>query len=207
MNADEKKKHWDKIFETKDTSQVSWYQPKPETAIRLIDSLCLCKSDKILEVGCGDSFVADHLLKNNYTDITVLDISEKALHTIKKRLAARKEHITFECCDVTSFKPAIKYKVWHDRAVFHFLTQKEDIIKYRQVATQCLAAGAYLIIGTFSIEGPDMCSALSVKQYSEQSLIDTFKNSFERVECFQEDHRTPSGSLQKFQYCVFKRLA
>lgn len=207
MNAEERKKHWESIFNTKDTRQVSWYQDSPERAVQLINGLKLSKSDKIIDVGCGDGFLVDRLLDNGYKNICLLDVSEKALNTVKTRLALEKEHLNFRCCDITCFNPQEKFNVWHDRAVFHFLIKNKDIEKYKQVAEKCLPAGAYLIIGTFSINGPNMCSALKVRQYSEESLCNVFKSSFEKVDCFEEDHRTPSGGIQIFQYCIFKRLA
>lgn len=205
MNSDERKKHWENVFLTKDTTKVSWYQKNPETTIHLISGLNLSKSDKIIEVGCGDSFVADDLLDLGYKDITLLDISEKALLTIQKRLKGNSKYLNFVCTDITLFETKEKFKLWHDRAVFHFLTEKEDIEKYQRLVAKYLPPGSYFIVGTFSKSGPKMCSALHVKQYSEQSLIDLFKHNFKKVNCFEEDHVTPSNTIQKFQYCIFKR--
>lgn len=206
MKISERKKHWETVFETKDTTKVSWYQPVPETSLRLIDSLNLSKTSRIIEVGSGDSFLVDFLLDKGYTDITLLDISEKALGTIRKRLLEKSEKITFLACDVTEYLSVKKFDIWHDRAVFHFLASENDIHKYVKNVVSNLVKGGYLILGTFSTEGPDMCSGLKVLQYSENQLAETFKNGFKKIECFTENHKTPSGASQNFLYCVFQKI-
>ena len=149
-------------------------------------------------------FLADHLLQNGYTEITLLDISDKALNTIKKRLGKNAKNITFKSIDVTNFRSDIKYKLWHDRAVFHFLTDKKDIQKYIQKVSHNLERGGYLIIGTFAKDGPNICSDLNVQQYSEIEMTETFRKDFVKIECFTENHITPSGSKQNFLFCIFQ---
>lgn len=206
MDTIERKKHWENIFQTKNTSKVSWHQPVPQTSLRLIEKLHLPKSAKIIEVGSGDSFLGDFLLKMGYSEITLLDISEKALETIKNRLKEKAKYITFLVADVTDFPSTKKYNIWHDRAVFHFLTDKKDIDKYVNYVSEKLVPGGYLILGTFSNNGPDMCSDLNVLQYSEKEMTETFNNKFKKIECFTEDHKTPSKGNQNFLFCVFQKI-
>lgn len=205
MDFTQRKKHWETVFETKDTTKVSWYQPVPETSVNLIDKLNLAKTAKIIEVGSGDSFFADFLLEKGYSEITLLDISEKALDTIKNRLAEKVENIVFLSGDVTDFSSSGCYDVWHDRAVFHFLTEKTEIQKYVKNVSGNLVSGGYLILGTFSDNGPNICSGLKVQQYSEKQLIEIFNKDFKKIECFTENHTTPSGASQNFLFCVFQK--
>ena len=205
METSERKKHWETVFETKNTSKVSWYQPFPETSLNLIEKLKLPKTARIIEVGSGDSFLGDFLIEKGYSEITLLDISEKALKTIKSRLAEKAINIDFLAEDVTDFSTKKQFDLWHDRAVFHFLTNENDVLKYVKNVTEKLFSGGYLILGTFSIEGPDMCSGLKVQQYSEKLLTDTFSPGFRKIECLTENHQTPSGSSQNFLFCVFQK--
>lgn len=204
MNLLEKKAHWENIFETKDTSKVSWHQPVPKTSLYLIEKLNLPAKAKIIEVGSGDSFLADFLLEKEY-DITLLDISEKALLTIKKRLGKNADKIHFLANDVLNIQPGQKFDVWHDRAVFHFLTNHDDVLKYVEKVTACVKPGGHFILSTFSQNGPEMCSGLKIQQYSETKLEELFSDYFEKTDCFMEDHITPSGGRQNFIFCVFKR--
>lgn len=205
MKTSERKIHWENVFETKDTTKVSWYQPIPETSMKMIDKLNLPKTVRIIDVGSGDSFLADFLLERGYSEITLLDISEKALDTIRIRLAAKAENIIFLANDVTDLSSAGTFDIWHDRAVFHFLTEKRDIQKYVENVSEKLVSGGYLILGTFSTNGPDMCSGLKVQQYSENKLTEIFKKGFRKIECFKENHQTPSGANQNFLFCVFQK--
>ena len=206
MEISERKKHWETVFQTKDTTKVSWYQPVPETSLKLIEKLKLPKSAKIIEVGSGDSYLGDFLLEKGYSEITLLDISEKALDTIKGRLAANAEKITFLAGDVTNFSSSETYDIWHDRAVFHFLTGNSDIQGYLKNVSEKLVSGGFLILGTFSTNGPDMCSGLHVRQYSEMELTKLFGKYFNKIECFTEVHQTPLGAEQNFLFCVFQRI-
>ncbi len=204
METIDRKKHWENVFLTKDTSTVSWHQPVPETSLRLISELNISKTDKIIEVGAGDSFLGDFLLEKGYSEITLLDISEKALDTVRNRLGKKAELITFRNTDIVHFSPETKYTLWHDRAVFHFLTDKKDVVKYVNNVSTGIIEGGFLIIGTFSNNGPDNCSDLNVQQYSEKEITDVFKINFTKIECFTENHKTPSGGSQNFLFCIFQ---
>lgn len=205
MNKTDLKLHWETIFTTKDTSKVSWYQLVPETSLEIIKKLNIKKEAGIIEVGCGDSFMADYLLNAGYSNITLLDISEKALAAIKKRLVDFSGKLNFIAANVTEFSTQNKFTLWHDRAVFHFLTNKSDIEKYVTNATKSILSKGYLIISTFSEKGPEMCSGLIVHRYSKEELFATFERYFTKLECFTQNHKTPSGSIQNFTICIFQR--
>lgn len=205
MNSIDRKKHWENIFHSKDTSQVSWHQQKPTTSLQLIEELHLPKTANIIEVGSGDSLLGDCLINQGYSKITLLDISAKALETIRNRLQDKTDGITFCTADITEFRSNEKYDIWHDRAVFHFIMSEKNINKYIKSAALHLKKDGFLIIGTFSTNGPDMCSGLHIQQYSEKELFNLFKADFKKVKCFTENHNTPSGSVQNFQFCVFQR--
>ncbi len=206
METTERKKHWETVFQTKDTTKVSWYQPVPETSLKLIEKLNLSKSARIIEVGSGDSFLGDFLIEKGYSEITLLDISEKALETVKNRFASKKHRVRFLAGDVVSFSTFEKYDLWHDRAVFHFLTDENDIRKYVENVSEHLVTGGYLVLGAFSDKGPEMCSGLKVQQYSEKLLVDKFCDNFRKIECFTENHETPSHSIQNFLFCIFRKI-
>ena len=201
MNS--QKEHWEKVYLTKQPGEVSWTQEVPKTSLELIHSFNLPKTAKIIDVGGGDSKLVDHLLEEGFTDITVLDISANAIDRAKKRLGSKSEKVKWIVRDITEFEPATDFDLWHDRATFHFLTTREQVAKYADITKRYVSG--YLIIGTFSQSGPEKCSGLDVKQYSEESLTDEFKNEFEKIRCVTEDHVTPFDTIQNFLFCSFKR--
>lgn len=206
MEKFDRKLHWEIVFDTKDTRKVSWYQPVPETSLRLIRETGLPLSSAIIDVGAGDSYMADHLLNLGYSDISLPDISGLALKAIRKRMGRDAERIRFIEADVLDFQPERKFDIWHDRAVFHFFTERKDIEKYVEVVSSNLVPGGYLIVGTFSENGPESCSGLKVQRYSEEEMENTFNRGFEKIRCFTENHTTPSGSEQNFRFGVFRKI-
>ena len=198
-----RKTHWESVYETKDPNQVSWTQERPATSLELIHSFGLKKSAKIIDVGGGDSKLVDHLLKEGFENITVLDISAKALEKAKKRLGDKAKKVTWIACDITQFTPQTTYDLWHDRAAFHFLTKAEHIKKYTATAKKFVSG--FLAIATFSEKGPTKCSGLDITQYSEETLSLTFKDGFDKVSCALEDHQTPFNTTQNFLFCSFKK--
>lgn len=199
------KEHWEKVYSTKEPHEVSWTQELPKTSIDFFHSLHLKKDASIIDIGGGDSKLVDTLLLEGYTNITVLDISEKALEKAKKRLGENAKKVKWIVSDILEFKPTMHYQMWHDRATFHFLTTKEQINSYMEKVRN--AVNTYLIIGTFSDKGPDKCSGLNVHQYTEEELQKTLANGFEKIKCITEDHLTPFNTKQNFLFCSFKRLA
>ncbi len=206
MDEKTRKKHWENIFATKKPNEVSWHQKTPETSLAFLNSFNLPKTAKIIDIGCGDSFFVDNLIGLGYQNITVLDISEKALERAKTRLGEKAEKIKWIVLNVTEFQPDTKYDFWHDRAAFHFLTNEEDIEKYITIMKNSIKTDGYLVIGTFSDEGPKKCSGLDIKQYSETSMSTRLGNYFQKLKCITVDHRTPFDTIQNFLFCSFKLL-
>jgi len=190
------------VYETKNPDEVSWTQEIPKTSLAFIHSFGLDKSAKIIDIGGGDSKLVDHLLNQGFEDITVLDISEKALEKAKIRLGEKSKKVTWIISDILDFEPTETYGVWHDRAAFHFLTTEEEIEKYKSIVNKSVAG--FLIIGTFSENGPLKCSGLEISQYSEEKLTSTFEDNFDNIDSVLEDHQTPFGTTQNFLFCSFK---
>ncbi len=199
----ERKKHWETVYETKNPNEVSWTQEIPGTSLAFIKSFGLAGSAKIIDIGGGDSTLVDHLLNEGFENITVLDISERSLEKAKLRLGEKGKNITWIVSDILDFKPTETYDIWHDRAAFHFLTDEEEIEKYKSIVAK--AVQSYLVIGAFSENGPLKCSGLEISQYSEEKLISTFEDHFEKIETVLEDHETPFGTTQNFLFCSFKK--
>lgn len=197
------KKHWETVYKTKNPSQVSWTQETPKISLEFIKSFGLSKNAKIIDVGGGDSKLVDYLLEQGFKNITVLDISAKSLEKAKIRLGEKANKVTWIVSDITEFEPEITYDIWHDRASFHFLTTAEQIKKYIKTARKSI--NSFLIVGTFSKNGPEKCSGLEIKQYDEKELTSEFINGFDKIKCVAEDHLTPFGTTQNFLFCSFKK--
>ena len=198
------KKHWDDIFKTKEYNEFSWYQSNPKTSIDLILSTRPDENAGIIDIGGGDSNLVDKLLELGFKNISVLDISSNALERAKVRLGNRAKEIKWIVSDMREFKTIDKYDIWHDRAALHFLTSDEDINKYVKAVKKYLKPDGYLIVSTFSINGPKKCSGLDVKQYSADSMKQLFSD-FELIKSFEEEHLTPWNSSQVFIYGVFRK--
>jgi SAM-dependent methyltransferase len=197
------KKHWENIYATKGMQEVSWFQEVPQASLDLIASLRLKKDAAIIDVGGGDGFLVDNLLDLGYANITVLDISENAINRAKERLGELAEKVKWIVSDITEFVPSEKYDVWHDRAVFHFLTQEKDINNYKELVGS--AVSGYFLLATFSDEGPNKCSGLEICKYSELDLQKQFKGTFNVVDSFKENHNTPFETIQNFTFSVFRK--
>ncbi len=203
MNEKSLKKYWEHIYQNKKIEDFSWYQAKPTSSLNLIDDLHLPKNVKIIDVGGGDSFLVDYLLDEGYQNITVLDISKKAIDRAKNRLGKKANNIHWIVSDITNSSLPEAYDLWHDRATFHFLTDQKKIKKYIKKAQQHIAPNGTLILGTFSKNGPNTCSGLMIQKYSEKSLNKQFSGSFDKVKCKNINHKTPSDTVQKFLFCTF----
>lgn len=206
MGDFDRKDHWEQIYSSKSLSEVSWYQPTPETSLSLIQSFGLPKDARIIDIGGGDSLLVDHLLDEGYSNLSVLDISEKAIQRAQKRLGDRSRSVNWIISDVVGFQPEGKYDLWHDRAAFHFLTEEKEVDHYLETARAALLPSGYLIVGTFSENGPKKCSGIEVHQYSERSMTKRFSTFFDRIRCIVEDHLTPAGKVQNFIFCSFQRI-
>jgi SAM-dependent methyltransferase len=199
-----RKNHWETVYETKLPNEVSWTQDNPKTSIDFIRETNLGKYARIIDIGGGDSKLVDFLLEEGYENITVLDISEKALERAKNRLGENANKVNWIVADITEFKPETSYDIWHDRATFHFLTTEEQIKKYVEITEKCV--NGFLIIGTFSENGPTKCSGLDIKQYSETELEKQFSMHFKKLKCILEDHTTPFETIQNFTFCAFEKI-
>ena len=202
----EKEKHWEIIYETKKLNEVSWFQKKPLTSLSLIESSGINKFAEIIDIGCGKSFLIDNLLEKEYSKISLLDISNNALKEVEKRTNNYKNSGKFYNLDILDFKPNRSFDLWHDRAVFHFLTKKEEINKYVNICEENINKEGTLIIGTFSENGPLKCSGLEISRYSVKNLQSLFCNSFELVEHLNTNHTTPFETIQNFNFCKFKKI-
>lgn len=201
-----KEKHWQNIYKTKPLHEVSWYEPKPETSMKIIEKFDLKKTAKIIDIGGGDSLLADHLIALGFHDISVLDISEEALNRAKKRLGDNSKLVTWIVADIGTVILTEKYDLWHDRATFHFLTEKNEIDNYIQNTKACIRKNGRLILGTFSKDGPEKCSGIVIKQYCEDTLYANFELHFEKINCFTLNHETPFKTKQNFLFCSFKKV-
>jgi len=200
--AYQQKNYWDRVYKTRQPSEVSWTEEVPKTSLEFIHSFNLAKSARIIDVGGGDSKLADYLIAEGYENITVLDISETALRRARERLKTNSKKVHWIVSDINRFEPTVTYDVWHDRAAFHFLTTQKQIRRYIHTARK--AVNGYLTIGTFSEIGPNMCSGLKVKQYSEDELQGELSNGFKKIRCIKENHITPFNTTQNFLFCSFK---
>ena len=199
------KQHWDSIYSTKTEKEVSWFQPYPKTSIDFVELFDLPLDAQIIDIGGGDSHFVDALLDKGYRNICVLDISAKAIERAKKRLGERASLVHWTVSDVTNFEPNAHFDFWHDRAAFHFLTTGESIDRYVEIAEQAIKKNGYLVLGTFSENGPKKCSGLEIRQYSEAAMSARFEPAFGRIKCISEDHTTPFDTVQNFLFCSFRK--
>ena len=200
------KNHWDQIYGTKKTSELSWFQKDAGTSLLFIERAKLKSDAHIIDVGGGSSTLVDALVAKNYHNVSVLDISGEALRCSKSRLGTGASQINWMEADITQVSlPQLRYDLWHDRAVFHFLTEKSQRDRYLSQLNRALRPKGSLILATFSLEGPEKCSGLDVVRYSPESLGAELGDSFTLLESSNEVHSTPSGKKQNFVYCLFQR--
>jgi ubiquinone/menaquinone biosynthesis C-methylase UbiE len=202
----ETKTHWENVYETKASTEVSWFQEYPEVSLQLIERSNVDKSGQIIDIGGGASTLADNLLVRNYQNITVLDISAAALQVARERIGSQSKVVNWLVADITQVQlPHNFYDVWHDRAVFHFLTNAADRQKYVKAVMSSVKTGGHVIIATFGIDGPSRCSGLEIVRYNPDTLHNEFGNNFDLVHTISESHETPFGIEQKFIYCYFRK--
>ncbi len=200
-----RKEHLEKVYATKQPHEVSWTQELPKTSLDFIHNFNLPKTASIIDIGGGDSKLVDYLLDEGYENISVLDISENAIERAKQRLGDKAKKVNWIVSDITEFHPSTTYDCWHDRATFHFLTAADDINTYLKTARQ--AVKNFMVIGTFSSDGPKKCSMLDVHQYNEEELEQQLADGFEKIKCVTEDHTTPFQTTQNFLFCSFRKIA
>ena len=196
----DRKSHWQKLYRSKSALEVSWYQKRPSLSLALIQNTKIGKSEAVIDVGGGASSLVDHLHQQGYEQLSVLDISGNALASAMDRLGRAADDIEWFETDITEFEAPHQFSVWHDRAVFHFLTEQADRHKYLEVLIRSLKQGGHLIIAAFAIGGPEQCSGLDIVQYNTSKLLAELGEDFELVEELDECHTTPAGKEQKFTY-------
>lgn len=204
MNHDSSKKHWETIYTEKSPLEVSWYQSQPTHSLKIIQELSNTHSS-IIDVGGGASVLVDHLLKLGYTNLTVLDISRHALAHAQQRLGDQAGKVQWLEENITQFKALQRYDIWHDRAVFHFLTDPASRALYIEALKGSTKPGSYAMIATFAKDGPTKCSGLDIVQYDAESIQKEFADDFILLDTQAETHLTPGGKEQKFLYFVLRR--
>ena len=196
-------RHWEKIYSEKAPEDVSWYREHLETSLELIELAASARAASIIDVGGGESTLVDDLLAHGYKDVTVLDVSQTAIDVSKKRLGKASEYVKWLVADITKTElPPHGYDVWHDRAVFHFLTAMDERTAYVRQVARAVKRGGHVIVSTFGPEGPTKCSGLDVVRYDAESMHKEFGVRFRLLESAEELHRTPFGTVQQFLYCL-----
>ena len=199
------KDHWENVYQSKSENQVSWYQKTPLKSIDLINSLNLARESRIIDVGAGESRLVDNLLILGFKNITVLDISSESIEKTKQRLGKKSKLVKWVVSDIVDFIPDESFDLWHDRAAFHFLTQKTRINKYVDLVNNSVNSNGKLIISTFSKNGPLKCSGLQISQYCENSISELFKEKFHLSSSEITTHQTPFNTYQEFIFNIFSK--
>ena len=199
--------HWTQVYEDKAPSTVSWYQESPEPSLRALSRFGASPSSSIIDVGGGASNLVDALLEQGWQDITVLDLAAPALEAAKARLGALANKVQWEVADITDWQPPRQFEVWHDRAVFHFLTEPQQREAYRRTLLAGIAPGGLVIMATFALDGPERCSGLPVQRYDAASLAEEMSDTLLLIDGWREEHVTPWGAKQSFNWCAFRRVA
>lgn len=206
MDHEELERHWDAVYRTRGEDEVSWFQEDPETSVALVTRSGIDRDDAVLDVGAGASRLVDHLIDHGFTRLTVLDLARAALDRSRERLGDRGAAVEWVAADVTRWQPDRAYALWHDRAVFHFLTDAASRAAYVAVMTAALRPGGHAVIATFGPDGPERCSGLPVVRYTPEALAAELGEAFELVESVAEVHRTPKGAVQHFQFSRFRKV-
>lgn len=198
--------HWQRVYETRDPEAVSWFRPRLDVSLELLERAGLAPDTRLIDVGGGASTLVDDLLARGLRDITVLDISAEALAVSRQRLAARANRATWLATDVLDARlPASAFDIWHDRAVSHFLTDDADLARYAQQAARAVRTAGHAVIGGFAPDGPERCSGLPVARRSAQDIAAMLRPDFELLDERRERHVTPVGAEQLFAYALLRR--
>ena len=205
MSDSPRRDHWSRVYEEKAPETVSWYQAAPEPSLRALARFGATPTASLIDVGGGASTLVDALLAQDWEDITVVDIAAPALEAARARIGPRADEVRWVVADITDWHTDRAYEVWHDRAVFHFLTEPGQREAYRRALSSGLAAGGLAIFATFALDGPERCSGLEVEQYDAEKLASELGPLLTLIGSWKEVHVTPWGSSQSFNWCVFRR--
>ncbi len=203
--SEDRHAHWEQVYTAKAEGEVSWFEESPAVSLGRIESCGAGPADAVIDIGGGASRLVDALTGEGFNDVTVLDLSGTALAKAKARLGAKASRAGWIAADVTRWQPSRSFRIWHDRAAFHFLTAPEDRLRYRERLIAALKPGSYAIIGTFAPDGPEKCSGLPVVRYDGNALAAELGPSFELIETRNHNHVTPAGKVQKFQFSILRR--
>lgn len=199
MRSSERAAHWDKAYRSQGVESVSWYESEPATSLELVGSLGIDPTTGVVDVGGGASPLVDRLIERGFVDVSVLDVSETALAEARRRVG-RASGVIWLHQDILEWRPARRYGLWHDRAVFHFLTDDADRARYLEVLSTAIENGGGLIVATFADDGPEYCSGLRVARYSADELVSLLGDRFVPTETRREVHATPAGPIQPFTW-------
>jgi SAM-dependent methyltransferase len=203
-----RREHWERVYSTKAADAVSWYQKHADLSLDWIRASGIARTASLIDVGGGSSTLVDDLLHEGYSSLTVLDVSAAALAGTKARLGAQAEAVAWIAADITEVAlPSRAFDLWHDRAVFHFLTAAQDRAAYVSALLRAVKPGGHMIVSTFAEDGPSQCSGLPVHRYTPSGLHAELGSDFALIRHQREEHRTPAGALQRFVYCHFRRNA
>lgn len=202
----DKSSYWNGVYETKGEDEVSWFQKNPEPSLEFVRRYALDQSASIIDIGGGASRLIDHLLTDGFHNVTVMDISSEAIAIARERIGNSETSVKWIISDVTKWQPNDCSDIWHDRAVFHFLTELSDQTAYIETLKRALKSGGYLVMATFALDGPKKCSGLPVMRHDSNSLQNLLGSSFKLIETRNHDHQTPFQTIQLFQYSIFQFL-
>jgi 2-polyprenyl-3-methyl-5-hydroxy-6-metoxy-1,4-benzoquinol methylase len=205
MQSPDRRSHWENVYATKAETEVSWFEESPAISLELIEATGAGPESAIIDIGGGASRLIDALVERGFRDVTVLDLAKAALATAKARLGARAKTAQWIAADVVAWRSPRRFDVWHDRAVFHFLTEPADQAAYVDRLKEALKLGGSAIIGTFAPDGPERCSGLPVARHDSASLARVLGPGFELAATRRHDHKTPGGAVQRFQFSAFRK--
>jgi 2-polyprenyl-3-methyl-5-hydroxy-6-metoxy-1,4-benzoquinol methylase len=202
----EKTEHWENVYQTKSSSEVSWYEPEPKRSLDLIVDVAGDARGRVIDVGGGQSLLVDRLLDAGFGPVTVLDISQTAIEATKARMGERASEVEWIAADITERDSLGTFDIWHDRAVFHFVTDPRDLQHYVELLKRSLPVGGHFVVETFAKGGPEKCSGLPICQYDDASMREALGSSFSLVNSGEYVHTTPTGKPQQFFFGVYKRV-
>jgi SAM-dependent methyltransferase len=205
---DDVAQHWATVYETREVSQTSWFEPTPETSVRMLDAAGVTPGMSVIDIGAGASPLAGELIARGFTDVTALDVADEGLAAARARLGPAADQVHWMQADLRGWTPNRRFDVWHDRAVFHFLTDPADQARYRTALDCALAPEGRLVIATFAADGPDRCSGLPTVRYSPEELLAVLgEGRWDLITQRREAHRTPGGAVQPFTWLALRRRA
>lgn len=202
----ERQEHWETVYQTKDHTKVGWYQPSSDISLELMEKIGLSKDMSVIDIGAGASTFVDGLIERGFKNITLLDLSKEALTITRERLGDKADIPNYLVEDITTVSLVQRYDLWHDRAAFHFLLDENEQQSYINTMRDSLNPEGYAIIGTFTVDGPESCSALTVKQYNRERMEDVLDGKMAVVDVVESIHITPGGSEQKFSFFILKAI-